>query len=313
MFRPSTVPPGRGCLDGAAGPGSKECGAEEQLGPGDAGQLFLHGCADRLPRAAPHPLIDGGERPHGCGPELRQPPGRAAGNLEIQDGPASASGKGPGATSDDLCALGHLRQGVRGQDRVDPGGEVEAGRVGVHEADIAPAVLLDPVLGPGEHRVGQIDADDPATGTDRLLEQAEVQARAARHVDHAVTRAEAERPYGPEALLPLGIAGRRVEPAREVVVLRLLAVGLDQALLRTAGLAHDALRAPDSTAALIAAISASLTRWILPWRRPAGIARMMPARSTSIHIMASVFPPSAGSNSIPHRAADVPMGPANAM
>ena len=39
---------------------------------------------------------------------------------------------------------------------------------------------------------------------------------------------------------------------------------------------------------------------------------MMPARSTSIHIMASVCPPSAGSSSIPQRAADVPIGPANA-
>src|SRR6516165_8190029 len=39
---------------------------------------------------------------------------------------------------------------------------------------------------------------------------------------------------------------------------------------------------------------------------------MTPARSTSIHIMASVCLPSAGSSSIPQRAAEVPIGPANA-
>src|SRR6516225_9155981 len=64
-----------------AGPGSEECGSEEQLGPGEIGQFFLHGCANRLPRAAHDPLIYGGERPHNCGSELREPPGRVAGNL----------------------------------------------------------------------------------------------------------------------------------------------------------------------------------------------------------------------------------------
>src|SRR6516165_886674 len=43
-----------------------------------------------------------------------------------------------------------------------------------------------------------------------------------------------------------------------------------------------------------------------------GIARMTPARSTSIHILASACPPSTGSSSIPQRAAEVPIGPANA-
>jgi hypothetical protein len=162
---------------------------------------------------------------------------------------------------DDLCALGHLRHGVRGQDRVDPGWKAEARRVGLHEADIAPAGRLYPILGTGEHRVGQVDADDPAAGTDHLLEQREVQAGATGHVDHGVTRAKAERSHGLEALCPLGVAGRGVEPGGDVVVLRLLAVGLDQAILRTAGLGHGApSRAPDSTAALIATISISLTR-----------------------------------------------------
>src|SRR5690242_17645529 len=164
--------------------------------------------------------------------------------------------------SDDLCALGHLRQGVRGQDRLDSGREVEAGRVGLHEADVAPAVRLDPILGPGEHRVGQIDADDPAAGTDHLLKQREVQAGTTGDVDHGVTRAKAERTYGPEALRSLGIAGRGVEPGGDVVMLRLLAVRLDQVLSRTVDLGHGVLlsRAPDSTAALIATISISLTR-----------------------------------------------------
>src|ERR1022692_1669997 len=55
----------------AAGPGSEECGSEEQLGPGEIGQLFLHGCANRLTRTAHDPLIYGGEGPHNCGSELR--------------------------------------------------------------------------------------------------------------------------------------------------------------------------------------------------------------------------------------------------
>src|SRR5262249_35182245 len=104
---------------------------------------------------------------------------------------------------------------------------------------------------------------------------------AACDVDHAVTRAKAECLYGPEALCPLGVAGRRVEPAGDVVVLCLLAVCLDQVLSRRVDLAHGVLldlgsaaaepaRHPlydseppgvaDSTAVLIAVISRSLTR-----------------------------------------------------
>src|SRR5437773_6297628 len=96
----------------------------------------------------------------------------------------------------------------------------------------------------GEQRVGQIDADDPAVGTDHLLNQREVQTCAACDVDHAVTRAKAERLYGPEALCPLGVARRGVEPGGDVVVLRLLAVCLDQVLSRTVDLAHGVLRFP---------------------------------------------------------------------
>ena len=47
----------------AAGPGSEECGSEDQLGPGEIGQFFLHGCANRLPRAAHDPLIYGHANP----------------------------------------------------------------------------------------------------------------------------------------------------------------------------------------------------------------------------------------------------------
>src|SRR6185437_5433263 len=72
----------------------------------------------------------------------------------------------------------------------------------------------------------------------------EVQAGATGHVDHRVTRAKAERAYSLDALRPLGIAGHRIEPGGDVVALRLLAVRLDQALLRAAGLApHLGLRA----------------------------------------------------------------------
>ena len=142
---------------------------------------------------------------------------------------------------DDISAFRHVRQGVCGQDRVDLGWEVEFGRVGLHEADIAPAVGLYPMLGLGEHRVGQIDTDDPAVGTDRLLDQREVQTGAAGDVDHAVTRAKPECLCGPEALGPLGVAGHGVEPGGDVVMLRLLAVCLDQVLSRTVDLAHSSL------------------------------------------------------------------------
>ena len=68
----------------------------------------------------------------------------------------------------------------------------------------------------------------------------------------------------------------------------------------------------DSTAALIAAISRSITRRILPLRTRPGIARMRLSRSTSTHILASVCLSSTGSNSIPQRAGEMPIGPANA-
>ena len=197
-----------------------------------------HGCANRLPRTARDPLVDGAEGPRQRDSELRQPPRRVVRSLEIQHGPASAAGQGRGAVGDDVSAAGHLRQGVGGQDRVDLGREVERGRVGLHEADVAPAVGLDPLLGLGEHRVGQVDADDPALGTDRLLEQREVQTGAAGDVDDAVTRAKPECSYGPEALGPLRVAGHGVEPGGDVVVLRLLAVRLDQALVRAVDLAQ---------------------------------------------------------------------------
>jgi len=145
---------------------------------------------------------------------------------------------------DDLCALRHLGQGVRGHDRVDLGREIEAGCVGLRETDIAPAVRLYPILGLGEHRIGQIDADDPTTGTDRLLQQREVQTCAAGQVDHGVTRAKAERLHGPEALCPLRVAGRGVQPGGDVVVLCLLTVRLDEVLSRTVGLAHGVFTEP---------------------------------------------------------------------
>jgi hypothetical protein len=139
---------------------------------------------------------------------------------------------------DDVGALRHLGHGVGGQDRADLGRELEAGRVGLHQADIAPAVRRYPVLSPGQHRVGQIDADDTALRTDLLLKQREVQAGAAGDVDHAVTGVKPERFHGPQALGPLGVAGHGVEPGGDVIVLRALAVGLDQVLTRVVGLAH---------------------------------------------------------------------------
>ena len=184
--------------------------------------------------------------------------GVRVGNLEIQHGPPPAFREGRRAAGDHLSALRHLRQRVRRQDPVDPGREVVLGGVRLHETDVAPAVNLDPAPRLIEHRVGQIDADDPALGADRLLEEREVQTRTAGHVDDGVARDEAELLYGPPALCLLGVAGRGIEPGSDVVALRLLAVHLDQVLAGLIDLAHDP--GPASTAALISVISRSLTR-----------------------------------------------------
>ena len=131
-----------------------------------------------------------------------------------------------------------MGQSVGGQDRVHLGRELERGRVGLREADVAPAVVLDPLLRLGEHRVGQVDADDPSLGTDRLLDQREVLTSAAGDVDHGVARAKPECSDGSATLGLLRVAGHGVEPGGDVVVLRLLAVGRDQALVRAVDLAH---------------------------------------------------------------------------
>src|SRR3954453_15646583 len=197
-------------IDGArtAGPGSEVCGPEEQLGPGEISQRVLHGDANRLPRTAHDPLIQGAGPPHTCASELSQPARRVVGSLEIQHNPTPASGEGPGAVGNDLATLRQQRVRVGGEDRVDAGRELELGGVGLHEADIAPAVGLDPTLSLGEHGVCQVNADDPALGTDLLLDQWKVEARAAADLDHAVTRAKPERLYGPAAVGALGV----VEP-----------------------------------------------------------------------------------------------------
>jgi SAM-dependent methyltransferase len=52
-------------------PGSDECSPEEQLGPGGIGQPVVHGCANRVPRTAHNPVVDGTERPRNRGSELR--------------------------------------------------------------------------------------------------------------------------------------------------------------------------------------------------------------------------------------------------
>src|SRR5947209_3579134 len=119
----------------AAGTGSEERAPEEQLGPGDLRQFLLHCRANRLPRTAHDPFIYGREVAHNSGPELRHPPRRIGGKLEIKYDPASTSDEGRSAMFDDLCAVGHLRQSVCGQDRVDIGWEVERNRVGLHETD----------------------------------------------------------------------------------------------------------------------------------------------------------------------------------
>ena len=85
-----------------------------------------------------------------------------------------------------------MRQRVGGEDRVDVGREDEVGGVGLHKADVGPAVAIDPALGLGQHRVGQIDPDDAAVGTDRAFDQGEVLTGAAGDVDDGVAGAKPE-------------------------------------------------------------------------------------------------------------------------
>ena len=206
----------------AAGPGSEECGSEEQLGPGEIGQFFLHGCANRLPRTAHDPLIYGGE-PHNCSSELRPSHPGIAGNPRSAR-PSVASGEGRGAVDDDLCALGHLPAHTWTGSSTGLGSRTGPRR---HEADIAQPFASIRSLGMGEHRVGQIDADDPAAGTDPAPQSAGSSdlCRMRRR-----SRCHPREPsaYGPEALCDGGSRAQG-EPGGDVVVLRLLAVCLDQA------------------------------------------------------------------------------------
>ena len=133
-------------------------------------------------------------------PSLRERPRHLGWNLEIEHHAAPAPGEGRSTVGDHLCAFGYLCQCVRRENRVDAVWKVELDRVGLHEADIAPAVPLYPISGLVEHRVGQIDTHDPALGADQLLDEREVQAGAACDVDHGVTGAKPKCLYDTQAL-----------------------------------------------------------------------------------------------------------------
>src|SRR5689334_24365490 len=89
----------------ATGPDGEVCDPEEQLGPREISQCALHSDANRLPRTARDPLVQGGGPPHSCDPELGEPARRVVGNLEIQHDPTPARGEGRGAVRDDLAGL----------------------------------------------------------------------------------------------------------------------------------------------------------------------------------------------------------------
>src|SRR5579884_2375315 len=90
------------------------------------------------------------------------------------------------------------------------------------------------MAGLDEHGVGQVNADDPALGTDLPLDQWEVQARAAGDLDHGVSRAKPEGVYRPAAVGPLA----EVELGRDVVAPRLPPVRRDEVLSGTFDLPH---------------------------------------------------------------------------
>src|SRR5436305_13460771 len=113
------------------------------------------------------------------------------------------------------------------------------------------------MLSLGEHRVRHVNADDPAVGTDFLLDQWEVEARATGDLDHAVPRSKPERLYGPAAVGALG--AEHAELRGDVVVRGSLAVRLDQVLSPTVALAHGVLldRIPEAVC-VFSATNASL-------------------------------------------------------
>jgi len=173
----------------AARPGGEEGGAEEQLGPGEVGQLFLHGCSDHFPRTARHPLVDGGEGPHTATPSCASRRGALSGTLR-----SSTAQRPPPERTAAPWAMTSPHSGTCVKAYVDRIASTSAGNSNSAASACTRLTLrqpfaLYPPLGLGEHRVGQVDAHDLAVGTDRLLEQREVQTGAAGDVDHAVTRA----------------------------------------------------------------------------------------------------------------------------
>ena len=117
------------------------------------------------PRTAHDPLVEGRRvLPIAATPNAK--PRSVVGDLQIQHHPAPAVGEGLGTAGDDLSAFGHLREGVRRQDRVDLARELEPAASPCTRVTLFQP-CLDATLRLGEHRVGQVDADDAAAGTDR--------------------------------------------------------------------------------------------------------------------------------------------------
>ncbi len=219
------------------------------------------------------------KRPSEHDSELRQPQGRVVGSLEIEHDPAPTASESAAAP----WAMTSPQSGTCDRAYVDRIASTSLGNANSAASACTRLTLLQPLRSIRRWAWASIASvrSTPMirpSGTDRVLDQREVLTGAAGDVDDGVAGAKPECFHGPAALGPLRVAGHGVEPGDDVVVLRLLAVGLDQVRLRAVDLAHRVLLertlvgatsplgisvppgVTDSTAALIAAISMSITR-----------------------------------------------------
>jgi hypothetical protein len=99
------------------------------------------------------------------------------------------------------------------------------GRIALHKFNILPAVSGDALPRLVEHRIGQINADDPALRADGFLQQREIEAGATANVNHEVP---APRVQQLDRLLPPGF---QRPDAAGIIAVRPSAIAVDDACL----------------------------------------------------------------------------------
>src|SRR5574341_708466 len=123
-------------------------------------------------------------------------------------------------------------QGEGGDDPIDRGGEFVLRCVRLHQLDVLPAARGDSLARLIEHRVGQIDADNPAFWADCVLQQRKTQPSAAAHVYHQTATIQVQHPdcLSAPLLQPAEAAG--------VIVFCQPAVDFDDGIAINGGASH---------------------------------------------------------------------------